>query len=117
MNVKRYHNIIDMNNCNNKISDSKIMHEFIKNVAKKIDMNIIEGPIVVQGVECNPGLSAFAIVDYSHISIHTFTKNNEALIDIFSCKEYDREKALQACKDYFETPDTIIRQKEVWWGL
>jgi len=116
MNVKRYHNIFDMQNCNNKIGDPKIVREFVENIAKAVDMTILEGPIVAQGVEHNPGLSVLAIIDFSHISIHTFTTYNEVLIDVFSCKEYDREKVLQVCKEYFEKTDTEIRQKEVWWG-
>ena len=116
MNVKRFHNIFDMKNCNDKISDPKVIREFVENIAKAVDMTILEGPIFAQGVAHNPGLSALAIIDFSHISIHTFTKYSEALIDVFSCKEYDKEKVLKVCKEYFETPDTEIREKEVWWG-
>lgn len=79
-------------------------------------MKILEGPIIAEGVTDNPGLSALAIIDFSHISIHTFAKDNGALIDVFSCKEYDKNQVLEVCKDYFSKPGTQIRQKEVWWG-
>ena len=105
-----------MGNCNDKITDAKIVREFVQKIAESVDMTILEGPIVAQGTEHNPGLSVLAIIDFSHISIHTFTKYKEVLIDVFSCKEYDREKVLQVCRDYFDTSDTEIRQKEVWWG-
>jgi len=64
-------------------------------------MRIIKGPIVAQGAEANPGLSILAIIDFSHISIHTFTKYREALVDVFSCREYDRTYVLNIIKDFF----------------
>ena len=79
-------------------------------------MKILEGPIIAKGKEINPGLSSLAIIDFSHISIHTFTNSNEALIDIFSCKEYGREIVLEISKKYFATSETKVRKKEVWWG-
>ena len=116
MHTKRYHNIFDLANCNDKINDRDAIRDFLEALAKAIDMSIIEGPIVAEGIENNPGFSALVIIDFSHISIHTFTNNKEALIDVFSCKEYDRERVLQVCKEYFSTPETEVRQKEVWWG-
>lgn len=116
MNVKRYHNIFDISQCNESIGDPKKVREFVEKLAKAVNMSILEGPIVAQGIEQNPGLSVLAIIDFSHISIHTFTKHSEALIDVFSCKEYDRDKVLHVCKEYFQTSKSKIRQKEVWWG-
>lgn len=116
LHVKRYHNIFDMTGCNEKIEDKMIVREFVEAIAKSVDMHILEGPIIADGVASNPGLSALAIIDFSHISIHTFVKTKEVLIDVFSCKEYDQEKVLQVCKEYFANDETQIRQKEVWWG-
>jgi S-adenosylmethionine decarboxylase len=114
--TKRFHNVYDLENCNEKIGNRNDVREFVEKVAQAIDMTILEGPIVAEGIEDNPGFSALVIVDFSHISVHTFTKNREALIDVFSCKEYDRERVLNVCKEFFSTPETTIRQKEVWWG-
>jgi len=114
--TKRFHNIFDLENCNERIGNRDDLRKFVEKVAESVGMKILEGPIVAQGVEINPGFSALAIIDYSHISVHTFTKYQEALIDIFSCKEYDRERVLNVCKEFFCSPETKIRQKEVWWG-
>lgn len=114
--TKRFHNIFDLENCNEKIGNRNDVREFVEKVAKAVDMTILEGPIVAQGAEQNPGFSALVIIDFSHISVHTFTNYHEALIDVFSCKEYDRERVLNVCKEFFGTPETIVRQKEVWWG-
>src|SRR5689334_12846347 len=95
MHAKRFHNIYDIQNCNDKIADREVLRQFIEDVAKATEMQIIEGPIIAAGVESNPGLSGIAIVDFSHISIHTFTDYKGALIDVFSCKEYNRDKVLE----------------------
>lgn len=116
MNQKRFHNIFDMENCNEKISDRKILRDFVEKIAEVADMSILEGPIIAEGAEHNPGLSALAIIDFSHISIHTFTDHKEALIDVFSCKPYDKDKVQGVCREYFGTAKTKFRAKEVWWG-
>jgi S-adenosylmethionine decarboxylase len=116
MKTKRYHNIFDLTYCNEKILDKKILRDFIEEVVEAVDMSILEGPIIAEGIASNPGISILAIIDFSHISMHTFANSNEALIDIFSCKEYDREKVLSLCKKHFATPKTVVRKKEVWWG-
>lgn len=116
MNAKRFHNIFDLENCNDNISNRKKVKEFIERITEAMEMKILKGPVIVKGVKENPGLSAFAIIDLSHISIHTFTESQRALIDVFSCKEYNRNHALQICKEFFVGPETKISQKEVWWG-
>lgn len=79
-------------------------------------MSILAGPYSAVGIPENPGVSAFVIIDYSHISIHTFTKYNEALIDIFSCKAYSRNIVMDYCIEYFGANAKLSRIKEVWWG-
>ncbi len=116
MQTKRFHCVIDLTMCNELIDDSEFLKKFIDALAKEIGMTIIAGPLVAKGIPENPGYSALAIVDFSHISIHTFTSHKEALIDIFSCKPYDRERALSLCKETFSTSETVAREKEVWWG-
>jgi len=37
-------------------------------------MKILFGPKVINGVDENHGLTAFCVIDFSHISIHTLTK-------------------------------------------
>lgn len=92
------------------------MYGFMKKIAEAVNMTILEGPIVAVGIPENPGLSALAIVDFSHLSVHTFTTHNEALVDVFSCKEYDRAHLEKVVMDFLSTPETTVRHKEVWWG-
>jgi S-adenosylmethionine decarboxylase len=116
MQTKRYHHVFDLTNCNKNIGSRETVRKFIEEIVKTIDMKILEGPIIAQGSPSNPGISALAIIDFSHISIHAFSKYKEALIDIFSCKEYDKDLVRELCKKYFSTNKTKIREKEVWWG-
>ena len=116
MNVKRYHQIFDITNCNDNVNDGQFLRDILQEIAKTVDMHIIEGPIIAEGGEGNPGYSALCIIDFSHISIHSFSKYKEALIDIFSCKEWDREKVKGLILKSIATENSEIRNKEVWWG-
>ncbi len=78
-------------------------------------MHILAGPLVSEGIPENPGLSGVILIDYSHISIHTFTATGEALVDIFSCKPYKQEDAVKATLDYFNVSEDKARVKEVFW--
>lgn len=92
-NQRRFHIIIDAFGCDNAIlNDPPRIEAIIRSVARLCGMTIIHGPVVLRGVPENPGVTGFAIIDFSHISIHTFTKEKEVCVDIFSCKPYDYEK-------------------------
>ncbi len=116
MKQARYHLIFDLDHCRDTIKDHAVIRKFIEETVAAVKMEIIAGPIVCDGVPSNPGLSGFAVLDFSHVSVHTFTEYDEALVDIFSCKPFDREVAREKCVQYFATPQTEVRAKEVWWG-
>ena len=40
------------------------------------------------------GISGFVMIAESHISIHTFPAKDYVFIDLFSCKEFDVDKAM-----------------------
>ncbi len=77
MRQPRYHIICDLSGCNQNIKDAPRIREFLEEVVKQINMSILEGPIIAEGKPENPGISGLVIIDFSHISIHTFTKHNE----------------------------------------
>ena len=47
------------------------------------------------------GLSGFVLIAESHISVHTFPGRKYINIDVFSCKEFDAEKALNELRATF----------------
>lgn len=102
-NPKRFRLIIDAFDCHiSLLSNKNFLIELVKKIAKMIDMKIIKGPEFAEGIPENPGLSVFAIIDFSHISIHTFTNSKEFSLDIFSCKPFDYEKVENCIKKAFK---------------
>jgi S-adenosylmethionine decarboxylase len=117
MHTPRFHIIVDLQRVEiERLNNSETLSTFLQTLSKTIDMNILFGPIVKEGIPENPGLTGFVIIDYSHISIHTFTKTQEAFVDIFSCKTYEQAKALQAVIDYFGVEKDSANIQEVQWG-
>lgn len=114
--TKRYHVIIDVGRVEGKIlNDKRGLKTFLKTLPGIIDMHLLTQPVVVSGIPENPGLSGFVIIDYSHISIHTFTNHNEALVDIFSCKPFQQEKAVEKVISYFQIPLQNASIQQVRW--
>jgi S-adenosylmethionine decarboxylase len=116
MHTTRYHLIVDVSHAGPAISDPEAIKSFLVDMAAATDMSVLAGPLVAEGIPENPGITGFVIVDFSHVSVHTFTKFGEAMIDVFSCKEYDPEKVRELCKKTFGTEESEIREKTVWWG-
>ena len=48
------------------------------------------------------GLTAFSIVQESHLSIHTWPENNYFALDLFSCRDFDEKKAIRIIKKSFQ---------------
>ncbi len=116
MSSKRYHIIVDMEEVGvDRLNDKKRIYEFLTKLPGMIGMNILEGPIMAEGVEDNPGITGFVIIDYSHISIHTFTISKTAMVDSFSCKEYDQQIAKQAILKFFKVPKEQAHVQIVRW--
>jgi len=81
---------------------------WMRKLIKKIDMNILAGPYSSQvSKKGNKGLSGVAIIDTSHISIHTWDEEQPALIqlDVYSCKEFKKADVID-CLDEFK-PITV----------
>ncbi len=116
MQTPRCHIIFDLDACRPEaVRDADGLKNFLREMVDAIGMHILVGPEIAEGIPENPGLSSFAIIDYSHVSVHTFSRYNEAMIDIFSCKPFDRDVARQKCLDYFGTTGSSIRTQEIWW--
>ena len=117
MKTKRYHIIIDVGNIEQSIlNDRESLAKFLMKLPEVIGMHVLKGPVIEAGIPQNPGLSGFVIIDYSHISIHTFTLHGEALVDIFSCKPYQQEVATRAVLDYFKISSSQANIQQVSWS-
>lgn len=117
MEKKRYHLILDLTGvAPERIEDRDGLQRFLEEFPALIGMHILAGPFIHEGVPENPGLSGIVIIDYSHISVHTFSVFNEAMVDIFSCKPFEQDEAVKSVVDYFQVSSSNVRLKEVYWG-
>lgn len=117
MQQKRYHLIVDVEDCPpSTVVDRVFVERLLTELPAKIGMSILHGPVVVEGIPENPGITGFLIIDYSHISIHTFQKSNELLIDIFSCKPYDQETVINFMLSLAPLARGKMHTKVVSWG-
>jgi len=92
--TKTYHIIFDAVGCDKKIlNDEKTILSIMLELPALMKMKILSGPNLVRDYDKkNLGITCFEIIDFSHISIHTFIRTKEIYIDIFSCRKFDYGK-------------------------
>lgn len=113
-NNRRFHIILDAFNCDNSyLNDTSKIDAIIRKTAELCGMKILHGPVVLEGVPENPGVTGFAVIDFSHISIHTFTKAQEVCVDIFSCKPFDYKKVKNYIKEELGISEESLKYIEV----
>ena len=97
----------------NEIKEDTVRH-ILEDLPKHIDMHILDGPHIMQGVPENPGITGIEVIDKSHIAIHTFNENNTISIDVYSCKPFNAKKVVEYLKEHIEfnkiTTRTITRE-------
>jgi S-adenosylmethionine decarboxylase len=97
----------------NQINEATIRH-ILTDLPPRIDMHILDGPHIMQGVPENPGITGIEVIDKSHIAIHTFSENSTISIDVYSCKPFKAKKVLEYLKENIEftaiTARTITRE-------
>jgi len=100
------HLIIDGYSSNQKIlRDEDFLRKWLENYPAKIGMTRISPPHVLKytgPVLEDWGISGFVFIAESHIGIHTFVEQNYINIDIFSCKDFDTEKAIKDFRERFQ---------------
>lgn len=92
--TRTYHIIFDAFGVNQKLlNDEKFAFQLLLKIPKLIKMKILSGPSIVRDYERgHQGITGFAIVDFSHISLHTFVDTKEIFIDVFSCRKFNYAK-------------------------
>ena len=78
------------------LCDPDFVHRFLDDYPNAIGMTKITPPHVHTYHGPTPqdwGISGFVIIAESHISVHTFPERRYVNIDVFSCKEFDPDKA------------------------
>jgi S-adenosylmethionine decarboxylase len=112
------HVMLDAYRCDPKsLNDKKLVYKFLDTLPAKIGMKKMMKPYVMYA-EANDkkdpgGWSGFVMIQESHISIHTFIKRRFVTADIYSCKEFDTEKAVNFFKKAFKPKniDSIVETR------
>ncbi len=100
------HLVIDGYSSNQKIlQDEDFLRKWLETYPARIGMTRISPPHVIRylgPVLEDWGISGFVFIAESHIAIHTFVEQNYVNIDIFSCKDFNTEKAIEDFQDGFQ---------------
>lgn len=116
---RRFHIVVDAYGCKKELlNDRKVIKKIITDLSKLVNMSILKGPIIADGIPQNPGLTAFTIIDFSHIAIHTFTKTNEFCLNVFSCKKFNFNIVKDYIKNVFKLNDehiyvSVVRYEQI----
>ncbi|MFH0714167.1 MAG: adenosylmethionine decarboxylase [Candidatus Diapherotrites archaeon] len=106
------HLTIDGYHCDvKKLKDFDFVYKILNDLPDKIGMTKIMLPYVVKWKDKGStvdGISGFVMIAESHVSIHTFPQTNYITADVYSCKEFDTEKAVEYFRKAFG-----IREMEV----
>jgi len=96
------HVTIDAKECDfAKMTDYKNIYDILNDLPGIVGMTKMTLPMVVPWLDKGAtveGYSGFVMISESHISIHTFPEKDYVFIDIFSCKPFEIEKAI----DFFK---------------
>ena len=107
MNEFGLHVTIDASGCDKrKLASYSLVYDILNNLPGKIGMTKMTLPYVAKWLDKfsngTEGMSGIVMIAESHISIHTFPDQDFVFMDIFSCKNFDAEKAIEYLLDAFE---------------
>jgi S-adenosylmethionine decarboxylase len=94
------------------LQDEKLIYDILDEYPAQIDMTKITTPYVLRYVGVKPedwGVSGIVLIAESHISIHTFVERKFVNIDIFSCKDFNAEKAIHDFSERLKLTDLKFR--------
>ena len=86
-----------------------VIRDFSEELVNRIDMKAYGQPHIVRFGEGNKaGYTLVQLIETSNICAHFCEQDDAAFIDIFSCKPYDIEDAVQVVREFF-APKMIVR--------
>ena len=114
-----FHLILDCYCCNPEHLDNidscyRFLDELVEIVGatKQTQPYVFRTPDEFEGKE---GLSGWVPLVESGISIHTLTTNRFISLDVYSCKEFNRESVIEFTRQFFEPAE--IEQQFLLRGL
>ncbi len=92
------HLIIDGYSSDAEILQSEdFIYQLLDRYPAEIGMTKISSPYVLRytgGKTEEWGISGFVFIAESHISVHTFVERRYVNVDVFSCKDFDADRAI-----------------------
>ena len=93
------HLTLDMKGCDSAaLEDQGAIYDLLDQLPGQIGMTKMTLPYVCKWLDkfgTRPGVSGFVMIAESHISIHTFPDQDYVFADIFSCRDFDVDKAVR----------------------
>lgn len=100
------HLMLDCKGCNlDKISSVDVITRFLNELPERIGMTKITQPYVFpyEGlVPEDKGVTGVVIIAESHLTFHSFTEKDYFFFDLFSCKPFDTDFAVEFVRETFE---------------
>ncbi|MGA7878903.1 MAG: adenosylmethionine decarboxylase [Desulfoferrobacter sp.] len=100
------HLMVDGYGCDRSaLEDINLIYKFLDEYPEQMDMTKIMPPYVFRyngSVPEDWGVSGFVLIAESHISLHTFPEKQYLSLDMFSCKPFDTEQAVEFIKKHFQ---------------
>jgi len=90
---------------NNPLTNKNKGIKFLIRLIKKIKMQVMYGPVATYcKQEGNKGMTAFAIIETSHIVMHIWDENKPGLLqlDVYSCAPFDPKDVIDHINENFD---------------
>lgn len=102
-----------------RLNDMQAVFDFLLKFPAIIGMQRLTQPYVISYDGADKpndyGVTGIVIIATSHISIHTYPHDKTFFLDVFSCKQFDKERALSYIRNTFdakkEDVDLVVRGK------
>ncbi len=107
--------ILDMYGCDINFFTKEKLTEFFTQLCKKIDMKKYGKPKFWKDnsqIIHLKGISAVQFITTSNITIHALDILGAVYLNIFSCKNFDANKAAKFSKDFFRAEKVRVRVME-----
>ena len=107
-----YHLMLDCYQCSlEKLDSIDSCYEFLNQLVEEIGAQKQTQPYVFRTPENfkgKEGLSGWAPIVESGISIHTLTKSLYISLDVYSCRRFDNNKVISFTKDFFSVGEIEV---------
>jgi len=105
-----YHLLLDCSGSPQElITDRDNLYDFVMELVASIDMVAYGEPVIEHFATHDPekaGYSLVQLIETSSITGHFVDKNGDSYIDVFSCKPFSNEVAMDVVRKYFR-PEKI----------